>query len=132
MATLLAPGTWAVENHGDSEIAAFGDWLEQNSQSVTLLKGGAGDSVVFAPGGFSELVVFAVHLPVEWTLPSTPAPFVFPKEERADAEPAAVKPESPGKGKPEGASFGGGLFSLDQLVWAIIVGLYLYSKKGKN
>lgn len=131
MAT-LEPGTWAVENKNQGEIDAFGDWLDANRGSVSLLQNES-DALIFEPGREPhELAVFQVHDPVEWTLTQVAVPFQFPKEARPDAVPGSLTPESPGKGKPDGAAFGGGLFSLDQLVWAIILGLYLYSQKGQR
>lgn len=131
----LAKGSYTVTNRGAAQIEAFGQFLDRNAHAVRLFEKEGAEALIFTPGAEpEELATFQVFEPVTWDLPQIPIPLEFLKgEARPDAVPG-VKPESPGKGKPEGQipGFGGDLLSGSQLAWLLLLGLYLYANsKGK-
>lgn len=126
----LTPGSYSVLNRGEAQMEAFGLFLERNTGNVRLFTQEGAEALVFEPGSeASELATFQVFSPVTWDLPQVPVPLEFAKEPRPDAVPA-LKPESPGKGKPDGLvpGFGGDLFTGSQLAWLVVLGLFLYSQ----
>ena len=128
----LKAGSYSVVNHGETQIEAFGQFLDRNAGSVRLFEREGAEALIFTPGAEpEELATFQVFSPVTWDLPQVPVPVEFTKDRRPDAVPGQHA-ESPGKGKPEGQvpGFGGDLLSPSQLLWLIILGLYVW--KGKK